>query len=123
MRRSKRYKYKVIKKETRFSAIISGNSKYALRYLKGTRVWALPKTLGVMVFDTKTRAENFTLYDGENALIIVRVLPYGMGKRPSRISGGIYTNDMDIFYGKNTRWFSSSPPLGTICYKGVYVVD
>jgi hypothetical protein len=127
-----KYVYKVIKKRTRMSAIINGNSKYARLYVKGETIYADQDTLGIMCFKTKVAAKEFIshfvrwMYNGENPLKIVRVKPIGKGKTIRWLCRKVKTNELDNFY-KSER-FGLYPDLGnapehTIGYPGVFVVD
>ena len=118
----KKYKYKVIKEDTRMSALINSDSKYALRYIKGEDTYAIKETLGVMVFDTIANAEAFADSRRRNNLIVVKVLPKGRGKKLNRLSPIISDIVLDRYYSKY-RCHSCLCPQGTIAYPGVHVVD
>jgi hypothetical protein len=138
----RKYKYKVIKKKSRMSAVVNGNSKYAIRYLKGYNAYAREGTLGIMVFDTRGMAQFFMnnisgvgfdykpFYDNNpfyktNPYTIIRVLPIGRGKTIHEISPEVTTIDLDSFYNNNILSFipTTYPPDETMVYPGVFVVD
>jgi hypothetical protein len=130
-------RYKVVKKRTRVSAIINGRSRYALKYLAMTKVFARPETLGIMVFKTRCEAEEWayqieyqyynTLYADE--LIVLKVDTIGKGKTPKDISMAYSTPELCRFYEyqeNDSQYFDvtfTSPPLDTICYPGVLVLE
>jgi hypothetical protein len=125
-----KYKFKVVKKRTRVSAVVNGNSKYARQYLPQTDVFAMPGTLGIFVFDYKTYAENWIvdrknhLPEAENEeLIVVRVIPIGRGMVPKVISYCTETRFLDNFYNHHSPNSIFDVISGTRCYKGVSVVD
>jgi len=133
LKRLSRYKFKVIKKKSRGSAIVNGNSVFALKYLPGTDVWAKPNTLGIMVFKNITSAENFAASwnrqyywdDSSYRFIVIRVLPYGKGSIPQTICSEIDSRSLHSYYGRyGHEWYGHGlPPDNTICYKGVHVID
>lgn len=134
MQRLTRYKFKVVKVKSRISAMINGNSSFALRYLRGTDVWAREDTIGIMVFKTITDADHFAWsWSKDNwwsgackELRILRVLPYGKGLYPSLISAHVDAEYLRNYYHyEQDRDYVdvNSPPDGTMCYKGVHVVD
>lgn len=120
---TRKYKFKVVKKRNNRSCIINGNSKYSLVYEKDTAVYAPIGTLGVMVFKTKTQAEEWLIGWNTDALIIKRVIPIGRGKTPHEISDYLSTSDLKEFYSGFRRYNSTDPVPGTICYSGVFVID
>lgn len=133
----RKYKYKVIKRKTRKSAIINGNSKYARKYIKDESTYALGGTLGIMVFSTRRDAKVFIshvagfydedceVYYNGNPFMIVRVLPIGRGQTVKTIAHDMSTNDLDLFYRENMLYFAptSHPPHDTMAYPGVFVID
>ena len=121
----RKYKYKIVKKRNNKSCLINGNSMFCLTYTKDTNVYALEGTLGVMVFKTKTEAEDwFWDWDGEEmGWIIKRVIPIGRGKTPEEIAMSITTKNLKKFYEELEWCIGKNPINGTICYPGVYVVD
>lgn len=124
-------KYKVVKRKTRMSAMVNGNSKYAVRYIDGYNVYAPRNTLGIMVFETLTAADDFTwmwnygTYGRPSKdLIILRVLPIGRGKKVRWIATDVDTDSIDSFY-KYTgydRDMLAEPPDRTMAYPGVTVL-
>jgi len=118
----KQYKYKVIREETRMSALINSDSKYALKYIKGEDTYAMKETLGVMVFDTIANAKAFVDDRSRNDLMVVKVLPKGRGKKLGRVSPIISSEVLDRYYSKY-RCHTCMCPQGTIVYPGVHVVD
>jgi hypothetical protein len=116
-----RYKYKAIKKRSRTSAIINGNSKYSRQYIKGENVYAHGNTMGLMVFKNREDAQEWA--DGGYGLIVVRVLPIGRGKTVVAICSDTSTEGLDQFYSGKHSYYSFTPPDNTMAYPGVFVVD
>lgn len=124
----RKVRYKVVKRRNRTSALVNGNSRYALRYPKGEDVFALEDTLGVFVFTNREYAEswlfNFDIHHENDELIIVRVIPIGKGKFPRNIAYGVMTETLEEFYEDySSAAFFNTPPDKTICYPGVHVLD
>ena len=129
-----KFKYKVIKRKSRMSAIINGNSKYAREYIKGDCVYAHGESMGIMVFNTLSAAESFadswnngSPFDESKDLIIVRVRPIGRGHTVIWISDDISSKGIDKFYkfcsqGDNETPFAEAPN-NTMAYPGVEVLD
>lgn len=70
--------YKVVKRKTRYSSIISGHSPFAIKYEKGKEVKALPETMGIMAFETEADAYSFTVrahWSSSDNYKIVRLKP------------------------------------------------
>lgn len=116
-----KYKFKVVNEKEK-SFIIKSYSSFSLKYKKGTNVFTVPGTLGIMVFKTRKSAERWrkAFYRGSSK--IKRVIPIGRGKTPELIAQGILTKDLKNFYDGNAG-LTGKPPEGTICYPGVFVVD
>lgn len=122
LKRIKTTRFKVVKAASRYSCMVHGSTKYALKYDPETAVYALPETLGVMCFDTYKNAYKLIRqhwYYGENCMII-KVIPMGRGRRPKSIGSPTRLKE----YYEEDHWYRSLiPPDGTICYPAVYVVD
>lgn len=128
-------RWKVVKRKTRNSAVINGNSKYALKYLPGEVVTALSDTVGVMTFTTRRAAEewaqsieyhNYSMNtDYEENLIVIEVEGIGQGFLPMYISRGAASNDLKKFYGPDYASDAShmSPLDKTMCYRQVRVLE
>ena len=119
-------KYKVVKGKTRTSAIINGNSKYAIRYPKGETVYAGTNTMGILVFKTLKAARfwaNQWIHYGRINFIILKVIPLGRGKTVKWISTDISTEGLDDFYDDNEFTQMGSSPGDTMAYPGVHVID
>jgi hypothetical protein len=122
-------KYKVVKRRTRVSAMINGNSKYARRYFDGNDVYAHGNTIGILVFETLSAADqwaaawetpSYTHYGKE--LIILKVLPIGRGKRVEFLAPEIDTETLDRFYSGNEDLRLGEAPDRTMAYPGVHVL-
>jgi len=134
MRKSR---YKVIKRRTRTSAIIHGNSKYGLKYLPGQETYAPEDTLGIFVFKTKTAAWNWAdIWNGESwygngpskDLIVVEVIPIGRGKTIVFASSHVLSDELDYFYSEDPEERDLYGSLGevpdnTMAYPGVLVCE
>ena len=127
-----KYKYKVVKRKTRMSAMINGNSKYARRYLDGEKVYAHENSLGILLFETLEAADEWASYWNEMGesqgepqvdLIILKVIPIGRGKRIEWVSSRIDTEALDYFYSnKETTSMVQQSPRRTMAYPGVEVI-
>jgi len=117
-------RYKVIKisyfTDKRISCFAEG--KYSRNYTKGRTVKASPSTLGIMVFDTEENAKRF-ICNPNYGLRIIRVNPIGRGKRPKYISKYFESDRLSYFYTSKDFRLEASPPLGTICYPAVKVLE
>jgi len=123
-------KYKVVKRRTRKSAMINGNSKYALEYKDGWTVYADAKTVGVIVFETAAAAIDWAwIWNTDRIsggplkdLIVLKVLPVGRGKRINWLANGIETDTLDDFYRdmENVAW--AEAPNRSMAYPGVQVI-
>lgn len=127
-----RYKYKVIKRQSRRSAILNGNSKYSRQYIKGENTYAHGGTMGLMVFKNKNDAEvwrnAFNTYGPYDSIIhdfiVIRVLPIGRGRSVVEITSDVTTEGLERFYlTKNSHWARTTAPGNTMAYPGVFVVD
>lgn len=131
MNRQSKIRYKAVKRKTRTSAMIHGNSKYGLKYLPDTEVFAIPHTLGIFTFKTKTAAEDWVNIwngyhsKGDKDLIYVPVIPLGRGKTIIFASSCIGPQDLDYFYEENQDYYYSHVeiPDNTMAYPGVYVCE
>ena len=120
-------KYKVVKRRSRMSAMINGNSKYARKYLDGEAVYAHGNSLGVFVFETLTAAESWASawwngYNDGKDLIILQVIPIGRGKRITWIADGVETETLDDFYADYQNSLHITAPDRTMAYPGVHVL-
>ena len=125
----KKIRYKVVKKRNRTSAMLHGNSKYALKYLDGWKVYADAKTVGVIVFETAASAKEWVwvwntcgFYHDDKDLIILKVLPLGRGKRIIWLAPDIDTETIDRFYKGDDDLRLGEAPDHTIAYPGVEVL-
>lgn len=119
-------KYKVVKRKTRTSAILHGNSKYAKRYPKGESVYAGTNTMGILIFKTLKAARfwaNQWIYYTNSDLIILKVIPLGRGKTVKFISIDLSTEGLDNFYNNDEYSSMGSAPNDTMAYPGVQVLD
>lgn len=122
LKRHKTVRYKVVKRKSRRSCSINGNSKYSLKYEKGIEVHARPETMGVMCFKKLEEAEYFTRrhpWLNENFMTL-KVIPMGKGKTVDDISVPRKLND---YYNQLGYCHVMQAPRGTICYPAVYVME
>lgn len=127
-----KYRYKVIKRKTRMSALINGNSLLSIKYLKGKIVYSHPSTLGIFTFlnyeDAINWMDRITISRG-NEYTIVRVLPKSRGKNPSYVCSELSTDTLIKFYEdhKKTKFGyaikRNVPPRNIMCYSSVEVID
>lgn len=139
----RKYKFKVVDKNEG-SCIVHSNSSFYRRYLKDTDVMAPIDSVGIMVFHTRERAENFKYmhsYHHDSPFRnrvkqwkIKRVLPIGRGKTPRFISKSARTEDIILLMimlqeiSDLKSWYDcwsnfNTPIEGTICYPGVHIID
>jgi len=119
-------RYKVVKR-SRCSTVIHGNSKYALKYEKGTDVFARPETVGIMTFKTLSAAwewaSSISFWLGDGAKVL-RVQPFGKGHVPISIPS---PSRLFEFYKNPERFrrnhLTQTTPDGTLCYPGVRVLE
>lgn len=122
LKKQKKIRFKVVKASSRYSCMVHGASKYALKYDPETEVHARPETLGVMCFDTYKSAKRLihTHYYYRENCMIVKVIPMGRGSSPLTMG----SPSQLVRYYEHDDWYRSLiPPDGTICYPAVYVVD
>ncbi len=124
-------RYKVIKRKSRCSAVVNGNSRYALKYIPGITVLALEGTLGVMVFKTITPAKKFAANlnsysyewtDKPPRYIVVRVATYGKGKFIYEIAYDYTTQGISNYYNDSIYhdFMTTAIPMEyTMGYPGV----
>lgn len=125
-------RYKVVKRKTRCSAIINGNSRYARRYLPGIITVAEEGTLGIMTFRIKTAAEEWAhhfnnqswTYNDQPKLMVIKVEGIGRGYVPITVATDFTTDALDDFYSSDyDSGYPFSSPDDTICYKAVRVLE
>ena len=127
-------RYKVVKRKTRMSAVINGNSIYAIQYLKGSKVFARPETLGIMTFKSRYDAVNWkdgieyheynNHWDGDDVhLKVIAVETIGRGKVPKSISSSVRSDRLKSFYKNPHYRINTNPVDRTVCYPGVRVLE
>lgn len=131
-------RYKVVKRKTRMSALINGHSQYALRYLPGSIVVALPETVGIMTFRTKSAAIEWAkemrlkhwpyVYPIQESnyrehFKIIKVEPLSRGRKSLLIASNIDSKSINSFYNDSAYYNSITPPENTICYQSVKVLE
>lgn len=117
------YKYKVTN-SAGGSCTVPPNSSFYLGYKKGKKVKAPKGSLGIMAFQTKEEAAKFTSFLSR----IKRVIPIGEASFPSKVAALVDGEWLEKFYEDKSKdpddiEMSYSPPKGTVCYPGVFVVD
>ena len=121
----RKYVYKVVAKD-RTSIYAPG--KYSLTYNIGQIISAVPRTIGIMCFKTRSSAEDFMNASAVLGLII-RVRPIGRAKTPRRIPDPVIEYMDDFYTLENDHILGSNLPItfyvheGTICYQQVEVID
>ena len=122
------YKYKIVRVDDG-SFVIPFSSDFHLVYRKGSRVKAIKRSLGIMLFHTKQRAEDFAkqLLQGSKVhkFKIKRVIPIGKASVPAKIVARIASDrELKTFNRSKRAYFGGTlPPTGTVCYPEVIVVD
>ena len=117
-------RYKILTKYGRKSMFARG--MYSLKYKKGDIVQALPDTLGIMVYKSRWQAARFMDSRGyeESIFIIIRVKTFSRGVVPKKISSRVSGKYITMFYDKIFQLqYKMPPPMGTICYDKVEVID
>lgn len=98
--------------------------RYNLIYRENTIVRAVPGSIGIMLFDTYMNARMYAARYWDNYEIL-QVETFGEGIRPDYIAGTSHEPGLDSFY--KTGDYSSKnrrvPPIGTICYMKIRVLD
>jgi len=116
--------YKIIyKNESLFTT-----GKYCLEYEKGKITKALPKTLGIMCFDTLNRARNYLdrmCIPTDYVYKIYKV--EGYNKNNSVVSQSVYVTEweLDDFYNHKFNPYEEARPLemGAICFESVRLLE
>ncbi len=122
-------RFKVVKRKTRCSAIINGRSKYGLKYLPETYVYAPEGTLGIFTFKTEHQAQEWVCVWNEHPapawdykdLIVIPVIPLSRGRAVNFCSTQLDSEGLDEFY-KNPKYNYAETPDNTFAYPGVYVL-
>jgi len=118
--------WKIIKKHTRSSAVLSPYSRYAIKYPKGEIVKAPADSLGIFCFKTQKRAKEFIRPHAHKNYLFIKVEPIGRGVSPKKINTLYFRLDLQgqLIPGwtlsKNN---TENPPEGTICYPAVKVLE
>ena len=121
-----KYMYKVVNVDDSSYFVQPGSSFY-LKYKKGAHVKAPKGSLGIMLFNTRARAEKFI--SRPLCRKIKRVLPIGEATVPFDVSRWPSRAELISKFNKMTlkeRAYSvacTMPPRGTVCYPEVIVVD
>ena len=84
-----------------------------------------------MVFEKKQQAEDFMksmerfFVFGPDTVFMIRVEAHSRGKVPKNVSLYMRGDYLDEFYNKNSKnsIYKTSPPMGTICYDQIKVLD
>ena len=121
VKKQSKHRWKVIKKDTRTSIIINKRSPFCLTYLPDTIVTAPKGTIGIMTFETKGDAD-WWWKNRHSDYLIIKVIPIGRGHRPKLISSDVLTRLLRLFYKKG-ECRNMKPPVGTICYPAVQVIE
>lgn len=125
-------RYKVVKVRTRYSAIVNGNSKYALRYTRGSVVKAPEGTMGIFVFKSQRDAYKWCVmlnsvdpWRDAWRFIVIKVLPLSRGKKVNFVHGGVSTESLDNFYIERdgSEMHFASAPDGTYAHQSVRVLS
>ena len=135
-------KWKVVTKDRKSAR--TEDPRYIRKYLKNTTVKAQEGSLGLMVFETKKQAKNFSIRLSESR--VLEVMPIGRPKRPTVLA---HRDHFNLFY-KHKRRFTIKKiieqlqtsmggrldyevnnhfimlwpvPEGTVCYPSVKVLE
>jgi hypothetical protein len=95
-----------------------------LTYPKGEIIKAKKTTLGIFVFDKRKNARDFALGYCPMGVFCLKVKPIGKGKRPKSIlRAAQHTDTLREYKFREANERHISPPLGTICYPAVEVLE
>lgn len=118
-------RWKVVRMSDRGSCLLTPDCRYRKIYKRGKIVKASSATLGIFCFKTKNDAERFIRIFMVGGGLILRVGTIGRGKRPLKVI--IYCDDEHLsrFYSNLMQQgdLTKEPPVGTICYSAVKVLD
>ncbi len=125
-------RFKVVKRKSRCSAVIHGGSKYGLKYLPETYVYAPEGTLGIFTFKSEYSAKQWTMMwsvfhtfsdEVTKDLIVIPVIPLSRGKAVRHCSQYVDTEGLDEFYDDMTYCGAcAETPSDTFAYPGVFVL-
>lgn len=125
-------RFKVVKRRTMGSAIIDGRSRYGLKYIPGTKVFAPKGTLGIFTFKTAGAANDWAdvwnryhvWNENLKDLIVIPVIPLGRGKKIIFAASDITTYGLDSYYSDDEDGYYDigEAPDYTYAYPGVYVI-
>ena len=96
--------------------------KYSLEYQKGDIISKIGGTLGIFTFKRYYQAVNFLNKCYGIRGLILKVKCFGRGKVPLRIAGTPKVYMLNEFYN-GTGVTTRVPPLGTICYDKIEVLE
>ena len=123
-----KYKYKVVNIDEG-SCTVRPFSKFYLMYKRGDHVKAIKGSLGIMVFPTKKRANNFKdkMWGGRKTTKVKKVIPIGNPTHPTMIAqNAINISAFNKMTAKERRLDNRNcmtAPMYTVCYPEVIVVD
>lgn len=127
--------FKVVKRKTRYSAIIPGYSPFAIKYKKGKEVHAIPGTMGIMAFENYEEAYNFAtryLYSYlDSNFKIVRIKPTSKITRKKVVcnlnTGLSETEKLNEYYYKTPKnlkaRYHADAINGTVTCQSAIVLD
>jgi len=118
--RKVKFKVVYINIEGRRCSVLAGGN-YRLDYSKNSIVRAREGTFGIAVFKTRKQADTF--HKGRFNEKIIRVRPVGRGKAVKLVCGNQSEFELDNFYNKRLMSLTILPPLGTIFYPAVEVLE
>ena len=120
------YAYKVVDVNDG-SCVVKLSSKFYLTYKKGKRVKAPKGSLGIMVFSTMDRAAYFkNRIWGRKTHKIKKVIPIGTPTYPTTVAHtGTDISAFNEMTAEERMDYRNcgAPPVGTVCYPEVIVVD
>jgi len=98
--------------------------QYFPRYLKGRTIYAADGSVGIMCFESRVPAKDFIKrHQLEGIAKIIRVEGIGLGIVPRKIVCGCGDDPMRLVQDPPRGRIFSSPPVGTIAFKAVRVLE
>lgn len=117
--------YKVVKRKSRYSAMVYGSSKFAIKYEKGKEVKAKKGTIGIMAFTKRKYALDFISTFNNLGLMVIKIRstsPVMVKRRICSITHNQNAGEaLEKYYNETTK--TNRGWLHTDAWKGTVVCD
>lgn len=118
--------YKVVKRKSRYSAMVHGGSEFAIKYEKGKEVKAKKGTIGIMSFTKHKYALDFiSAFNDYNQLTVIRIRPTSPVSIKRKVCSVPYIHDtgeiLKRYYNETTE--TNRRRFHTDAWKGTVVCD